>query len=68
MAVLGINYSKQIEDKKGLFINRNILTSIWGGFSTLLWHDYRINNGKGSTIKLTNEMAESNNLLGKKIR
>nr|UYR51074.1 hypothetical protein [Morchella crassipes] len=70
MAVLGINYSRQVEDRKAELVAFQILraggnTSLWGLIS-LLWKDYRINNDKGSSINLRNEINETNGMLGKK--
>ena len=43
------------------------LTGIGVGASTELVRQFHeINNGKGSTIKLTNEMSESNGKLGER--
>ncbi|CAG8662947.1 12362_t:CDS:2 [Ambispora gerdemannii] len=54
MIVYGINYSEQVKEKKGLIqVSRGLLDA----FSP-------INNGKGSTIKLTNELKETEDKLG----
>ncbi len=63
MLVYGINYSKQVEGNEGKFMARN--TGHWfvGGIFSNFWHDHSINNGK-STLKLSNEMSESNDKFG----
>jgi len=50
MVVYGINFSEQIERSRGA--------------SFLSFFGREINNGKGSTFKLSDEMDESNNKLG----
>jgi len=108
MAVLGINYSKQIYNREGDLKFRNgahlavrgartglglfgtiasvALAPVTGGASLVAGAafatgtvagvvdtvekdrrgDFELNNGKGSTIKLTAEQQESKNKLGKK--
>ncbi|CAI2196978.1 16544_t:CDS:2, partial [Funneliformis geosporum] len=63
MIVYGVNYSEQIENNKDVIIAKNIVRSL-GGFLSIITNNYSINNGKGSTIKLTNEMSETNGKLG----
>jgi len=64
MIVYGINYSEQIEDNKDLIIAKNIGVTSLFPLPSLIFNNYSINNGKGSTIKLTNEMSETNDKLG----
>jgi len=64
MIVYGINYSEQIEDKKDLINAKNIGVTSLFPLPSLIFNNYSINNGKGSTIKLTNEMSETNDKLG----
>jgi hypothetical protein len=54
--VYGIDYSKQVNDEKGWYIANNVKSAIFGGFFSVLWHDYKLNNGKGNTINLRNEI------------
>lgn len=56
MAVLGINYSGQIDSGTQVALRLKRFVDNFAGES---------NNGKGSTIELTNEINESNNILGK---
>jgi len=63
MVVYGINYSKQ-EDRKDELIAKNIGLTVAFPIPALIFNNYSINNGKGSAIKLTNEMSESNDKLG----
>jgi len=107
MAVLGINYSQEVEDKKGLIIAKHaahipvraarttagtvatgigiglapftfglsLIPAAVTGVSTVVGvvdyvekidnGDFKINNGKGSTIKLTNEISKSNGNFGR---
>jgi hypothetical protein len=61
---LGIDYSSQVEDKKGRFITRNVasnavanfLYGLGGGLISALCRDQRINKDKGSTINLSQEI------------
>ncbi len=59
MAVLGINYSQQIEDKKEDIITSHRLGKalVGGLFGLLVIPDPVLNNDKGSTINLRNEIA-----------
>jgi hypothetical protein len=65
MATFGINYSNQIEKKKGLIrtLIRTGKSALFGSV-LLLTPDPTLNNGKGSTIKLTNELKETYDKLG----
>jgi len=68
MIVYGINFSEQVEDNKALLtapidITRGILAIPTFGL-TLIGGPCTVNNGKGSTIKLVNEMRESNDKFG----
>ena len=60
MAVLGIDYSSQVENRKGLFITRNLshafLGPIFGNLTRLFRGECQLNNGKGGTINLRNEI------------
>jgi hypothetical protein len=66
MLVYGINYSEQIERNKSSIISASrVGKAIGGGLAGLLLiPDPELNNGKGSTVKLTNEIKESNEKLG----
>src|SRR3954447_22342208 len=71
MATFGINYSNQIEKKKGLIkalIRQGkyflIYTGNPAGIPLLLSPDPTFNNGKGSTIKLADELKETYDKLG----
>jgi len=68
MIVYGINYSEQIESNKAKLMGsanfiRGFLVAPTLGLN-LIGEPYTINNNKGSTIKLINEMRESNGKLG----
>ena len=63
MLVYGINFSEQVERNEGWFVASNFKSAIFGGLFSLLWREYSINNGK-TTLKLTNEISESNSKLG----
>lgn len=70
MCVYGINFSEQVENNKTALtapidIGRGFLAPFTFGL-TLIGGPCTVNNGKGSTIKLTNEMSESNGRLGEK--
>jgi len=54
--VYGINYSKQVQDEKGWYVANNVKSALFGGLLSVLWHDYSLNNGKGGTICLKNEI------------
>jgi hypothetical protein len=73
MVVYGINYSEQIENSNlasaadGIGMLNEVPLSI--GFSVLNFRSASVrmikkNNDKGSTIKLSNEIRDTNNLLG----
>jgi len=66
MCVYGINYSEQIEKNKELI--RNLVrakdTAIFGVPGLLLSSEPVLNNGKGSTIKLAEEIRETNERFG----
>jgi len=61
MLVYGINYSEQIENKKNLIINSHRTGRALGGglIGLIVISDPTLNN-KGSTVKLINEISESN--------
>lgn len=65
MATFGINYSNQIEKKKELIrtIARTGKSALFGPM-LLLTPNPTLNNGKGSTIKLTDELKETYDKLG----
>jgi len=61
MLVYGINYSEQIEEKKNIISSVRLSTF---PYSFLVMPNQTINNDKGSTIKLANELAETEEKLG----
>lgn len=63
MLVYGINSSEQVERQEGWFVTNNFKNALLGGLSSLFWHNYSINNGK-TTLKLSDEVRESNDKLG----
>jgi hypothetical protein len=67
MCVYGINYSEQIEKNKELI--RNLVrardTAIFGVPGLLLSSEPVLNNGKDSTVKLTDELKETYDELGR---
>jgi hypothetical protein len=68
MLVYGINYSEQVENKKTsltapIDVARGFLAPFTLGL-TLISGPITVNNNKGSTIKLTNEMRETDDKLG----
>jgi Lecithin retinol acyltransferase len=65
MVVYGINYSEQIENKQDDLTALN-LTRVGASTAADGIEDTTLNNDKGSTIKLTNEISESDGKLGKK--
>ncbi|CFW92762.1 protein of unknown function [endosymbiont DhMRE of Dentiscutata heterogama] len=69
MIVYGINYSEQIEENKFKIINAHRTGRALGGglLGLFVIPDPEINNGKSSTIKLTDEINETNNKLGQKV-
>jgi hypothetical protein len=64
MMIYGINYSEQIEDKRETLNRARNFTRVF--FSPFTWttDEPMINNDKGSTINLTNEMRETEDKLG----
>jgi hypothetical protein len=70
MIVYGINYSQQIEDNKGIVNTGKVVSSFLGGATLGLSFlatgvpEGATNNDKGSTIKLINEMRETEDKLG----
>jgi len=69
MVVYGIDYSKQVEDNKSgiVGVSRTAMMPFVGPLGILLPVEPKtFNNDKGSTIKLTLEMNESNRKLGRK--
>lgn len=66
MIVYGINYSKQVEERKEELVAKNVGLTVAFPLPSLVFNNYSINNGKGSTFKLTEEMSESNSKLGSK--
>ena len=71
MVVYGINYSEQVERKKGLLKStpdffRGFFAPFTFGATIWAVDSPTINNDKGSTIKLINEMSESNGKLGER--
>jgi len=58
--ILGINYSLQMENRKDDMVVRNIIHTLlappFGSLFRLARGEYSINNGKGSTICLKNEI------------
>jgi len=68
MLIYGINYSEQVEAKKTrltapIDIARGFIAPFTLGLS-LVGGPTTVNNDKGSTIKLTNEMRETDDKLG----
>jgi hypothetical protein len=68
MIAYGINYSEQVERNKTALtapidVMRGFIAPFTLGLS-LIGGPCTVNNGKGSTIKLVNEMSESNDKLG----
>lgn len=70
MLTYGINYSEQVEDRSTILKSgtnsRLFLGGLTLGVSILLTGapELEINNGKGSTIKLTDEIRKTEDLLG----
>lgn len=66
MIIYGINYSDQVYDNRGKFQTKNVGLTLFFPTPSLVLNNYDINNGKGSTIKLKDEIRETNNKLGEK--
>jgi len=69
MIGLGINYSEQIEDNKEKINNtisfaRGFFATLTFGATIWAYEDVPDNNGKGSTIKLINEINETHDKIG----
>jgi hypothetical protein len=67
MLVYGINYSEQIEEKKGLlFLFKDGGSLIFAFPVAPLINEFGTNNNKGSTINLRDEINEVDNKLGRR--